>query len=264
MTSMAVLLSWAENSYSWTSSVRRLQPKSNTRQESADCWVSTSANRFSVASDNPEAAHLGCLPAGGRIYVAQYDDIGVSSQSEDLEEAPSHFKEDSYGSKPHEHETSPAAFWPYFPTPLERAVDDISLNPLPLRHVDYLSHNWEEEQIWESWKLIVSTRGEYSNAPRLENASWRAWMKSKSRLKTVSPETINWLKDCDVTWLYGPLQSGSTSMPCNTTHSSSGGFSKSNSFVNKKSILRKRSISETMLQRSLSTSSLIKQAAAAV
>lgn len=41
-------------------------------------------------------------------------------------------------------------------------------------------------------------------------------------------------------------------------------ISKSNSFLNKKPILKKRSVSEIMLQRSLSASSLLKQAAAAV
>src|ERR1700712_2430501 len=41
-------------------------------------------------------------------------------------------------------------------------------------------------------------------------------------------------------------------------------LSKSNSFLNKKPILKKRSMSEIMLQRSLSASSLLKQAAAAV
>jgi hypothetical protein len=49
-----------------------------------------------------------------------------------------------------------------------------------------------------------------------------------------------------------------------STNSTSARLSKSNSFVNKKPILKKRSMSEIMLQRSLSTSSLVKQAAAAV
>lgn len=71
-----------------------------------------------------------------------------------------------------------------------------------------------------------------------------------------------------MTWLYGPLQSGadkalrlpsSASSPVNSTR-----ISKSNSFLNKKPILKKRSMSEMMLQRSLSSSSLLKQAAAAV
>jgi hypothetical protein len=53
-------------------------------------------------------------------------------------------------------------------------------------------------------------------------------------------------------------------MHSNPTQSNSARLSKSNSFVNKKPILKKRSMSELMLQRSLSTSSLVKQAAAAV
>jgi len=52
-------------------------------------------------------------------------------------------------------------------------------------------------------------------------------------------------------------------MPSSSPASSSR-LSKSNSFLNKKPILKKRSMSEIMLQRSLSSSSLLKQAAAAV
>jgi hypothetical protein len=74
----------------------------------------------------------------------------------------------------------------------EHADDDTAVRAQPSRHVDYLSHNWKEEDIWESWKYIVSRRGDYSNGARLENASWRTWMKSKNNLKTVSPETLNW------------------------------------------------------------------------
>jgi len=51
-----------------------------------------------------------------------------------------------------------------------------------------------------------------------------------------------------------------SSSPCD----SSSRLSKSNSFLQKKPILKKRSMSEIMLQRSLSASSLLKQAAAAV
>ncbi|CAK7203469.1 protein phosphatase regulator [Sporothrix eucalyptigena] len=144
------------------------------------------------------------------------------------------------------------------------AEDDTAVRAMPSRHVDYLSHNWKEEDIWESWKYIVSRRGDYSNSARLENASWRTWMKSKNKLKTVSPETLNWLKDCDVTWLYGPLQTGHTMAPGQVNDSVE--LTKSNSFLasHKKPILKKRSMSEIMLQRSLSASSLIKQAAAAV
>lgn len=53
-------------------------------------------------------------------------------------------------------------------------------------------------------------------------------------------------------------------MHSKSTQPNSARLSKSNSFVDKKPILKKRSMSELMLQRSLSTSSLVKQAAAAV
>lgn len=70
--------------------------------------------------------------------------------------------------------------------------------------------------------------------------------------------TLDRLKDVDVTWLYGPLQ---TSRHASEPTSS---LSKSNSFLDKKPILKKRSMSEVMLQKSISTSSLVKSAVAAV
>ena len=72
------------------------------------------------------------------------------------------------------------------------AGDDTAIENEPTRHVDYLSHNWKEEDIWASWRHIVAKRKVYSNGARLENASWRTWAKSKHQLKTVSPETLNW------------------------------------------------------------------------
>ena len=78
------------------------------------------------------------------------------------------------------------------PDLVEHAVDDTSIRTHPFRHVDYLSHSWEEEDIWSSWKHIVSQRKAYDNSSRLENASWRTWTKLKNKLKTVSPESLNW------------------------------------------------------------------------
>lgn len=152
------------------------------------------------------------------------------------------------------------------PLPTPTVVDDTAVKQEPKQHVDYLSHDWREEDIWSSWRHIVSQRGVYGQRSRLENASWRTWAKAKYHLRTVSPETLNWLKESDVTWLYGPLK------PAESHPVTSGGqysepynrLSKSNSFCVKKPILKKRSMSEVMLQKSLSTSSLVKQAAAAV
>ena len=72
------------------------------------------------------------------------------------------------------------------------------------------------------------------------------------------------LKESDVTWLYGPLQQACDRYQSHQISEPTSRISKNNSFVNKKPILKKRSMSEVMLQRSLSASSLIKQAAASV
>ena len=72
------------------------------------------------------------------------------------------------------------------------------------------------------------------------------------------------MKDHDVTWLYGPLQTGNVKpFNLNPTPPASQ-LSRSNSFASKKPILKKRSLSEIMLQRSLSSSTLMKQATDAV
>lgn len=66
-------------------------------------------------------------------------------------------------------------------------------------------------------------------------------------------------KDHDVTWLYGPLQTGLNFLQCDSARQASQ-LSRSNSFASKKPILKKRSLSEAMLQRSLTSSTLMKQA----
>ncbi|KAH9479341.1 hypothetical protein JR316_0007931 [Psilocybe cubensis] len=83
--------------------------------------------------------------------------------------------------------------------------DDSALVTLPRGQVDYLSHEWQEEDVWRSWRNMTRQKNEITNGVRLENASWRTWWKQRNKLKTISPETLNWLKDSDVTWLYGPL-----------------------------------------------------------
>ncbi|KII85934.1 hypothetical protein PLICRDRAFT_56413 [Plicaturopsis crispa FD-325 SS-3] len=83
--------------------------------------------------------------------------------------------------------------------------DDSAVSTRPQGQVDYLSHDWQEEDVWRSWRNMTRQKNEIANGMRLENASWRTWWKQRNKLKTVTPETLNWLKDSDVTWLYGPL-----------------------------------------------------------
>lgn len=68
------------------------------------------------------------------------------------------------------------------------------------------------------------------------------------------------MKDHDVTWLYGPLQTDA-GKPLNLESAlATSSLSRSNPFASKKPILKKRSLSELMLQRSISSSTLIQQA----
>jgi hypothetical protein len=134
--------------------------------------------------------------AEDQIAFPSYDDVGYFDQTEDLE-APSSPRGtgESYTVSPSSNtaSTSTDASRPESPDiVVDHAEDDTAIRAQPTRHVDYLSHNWREEDIWSSWQFIVSRRGTYSNSARLENASWRTWIKNKYKLKTVSPETLNW------------------------------------------------------------------------
>ena len=39
---------------------------------------------------------------------------------------------------------------------------------------------------------MTKQKNEIANGVRLENASWRTWWKQRNKLKTISPETLNW------------------------------------------------------------------------
>lgn len=139
---------------------------------------STPASDLSLSTDNED-----CEASLLRSLADDNDDILFPDYSgyhtptpEELEPPPSPYtgtSEDPY-------------------TPDVPAADDTAVGIQPTRHVDYLSHEWREEDIWSSWKHIVSNRDGFTNSARLENASWRTWIKAKYNLKTISPETLNW------------------------------------------------------------------------
>ena len=110
------------------------------------------------------------------IYFPSYDDVDCSDKVECLEPVT---------------EASQTQ-WSASPHPVEHPEDDSAIRVQPSRQVDYLSHDWIEEDVWASWKHIVSKRGAYNNSARLENASWRSWAKKRSNLRTVPPETVKW------------------------------------------------------------------------
>ena len=163
-------------------------------------WSSTPASSLSVSTRSPGEDE-------DQIIFPSYDDVGY------LE--PSH--EDDPPASPNP-ATTPHTKTAYLDratitiidTPRPRppdyvvaAEDDSAVRSEPSRHVDYLSHDWREEDIWTSWRHIVSKRKTYGNSARLENASWRTWAKSKYRLRTVSPETLNWYAPPPFSWSVG-------------------------------------------------------------
>lgn len=119
-------------------------------------------------------------------HYDEYHDSDNTHSPEELEPPPSPRADTSSGN-----DTSATTSDPDTPD-FYAAADDTAVGIQPTRHVDYLSHEWREEDIWSSWKHIISNRDSFNNASRLENASWRTWIKAKNNLRTVSPETLNW------------------------------------------------------------------------
>lgn len=152
--------------------------------------LSTPATTLSLDGHWDSDSHL---DHNSDIILPEYDENPFFAPIEDLEPPTSPHTGDSYSVSPAENDDTPTTLSrPESPVLLEHAEDDTALRHHPTHHVDYLSHDWKEEDIWSSWRYIISRRNDFTNASRLENASWRTWMKSKYRLKTVSPETLNW------------------------------------------------------------------------
>ncbi|AAW44023.1 regulation of carbohydrate metabolism-related protein, putative [Cryptococcus deneoformans JEC21] len=144
------------------------------------------------------------------------------------------------------------------------SVEDLQ-DRLPSICVDYLSHDWSEEDVWASWRNMTRHKHEIANGVRLENASWRTWQKQRNNLKTINPETLNWLKDSDVTWLYGPLHTASVEpvrAPKVASTDERLGIDRPNPAAKKKTtkpILKHRTISE-MLATSMPSSPVLESA----
>lgn len=147
---------------------------------------------------------------------------------------------------------------PFLRSPEMIPHDDLDLVAEPSRHVDYLSHQWDVDDISKSWRYVILRRKNVANAARLENASWRTWAQRRGHLKTISPEEVNWLKESDVTWLYGPIvddddhdhdQEHSNDLKtCNTASSVvAGDISIARKNHGPKPILKKRTVEDMMI-----------------
>lgn len=96
-------------------------------------------------------------------------------------------------------------------SPTSKVYDDLDLIAQPTQNVDYLACPWHrcESDLWASRKYLEIRRKKYGDHEdqtydRLRNASWRAVAVGRLKLKKVDPQSFNWLKDQDLTWLHGP------------------------------------------------------------
>lgn len=164
--------------------------------------ASTPATNLSIASDFDDALGLAESPEDHYMFPSfSHEKLFIHPEihpDDNLEPPPSPRTGDSYTVSPADNEEDESSTETSVPdTPElgeqgEHAEDDTAVSTRPSRQVDYLSHEWREEDIWSSWRYVVTRRGEFPNSARLENASWRTWMKAKNNLKTISPESLNW------------------------------------------------------------------------
>ncbi|SGZ41280.1 uncharacterized protein HGUI_03480 [Hanseniaspora guilliermondii] len=104
---------------------------------------------------------------------------------------------------------------------------------------EFLNENVDNNKLIQQKDMEVDM--DTINASRLENASWRTWAKARNNLKTVSPEILNWSKDNDITWLYGPIVPTDTSSPIHAEPEI-----KKNEDNHLKPILKKRTVTEVI------------------
>lgn len=77
-------------------------------------------------------------------------------------------------------------------------------------NIDYMTGQIEIDQLHRCWKDNKNSNDDISLiipstiSKRLENICWRRMYKSIRNLPSVDPLLINWHKEEDITWLYGP------------------------------------------------------------
>jgi hypothetical protein len=176
------------------SSAETLEYVASSLSSSAPSSTTNSQLDLSLSSSLPSSSSSSLsLDTGFDLYSDDDDD---DDDEDDTVSLPSYSSHNSRNREDDEPPLSPKSTpeegLPATPDALLISEDDTAVRHEPSHHVDYLSHDWQEEDIWASWRHIVSKRKLYGERSRLENASWRTWAKSKYKLKTVSPETLNW------------------------------------------------------------------------
>lgn len=97
-------------------------------------------------------------------------------------------------------------------------MDDLYIRPKYnfLENIDYMDKSdisvyhlylcWKQNNSLsiKSGSDDISSRIPSTVSRRLENICWRRVQKELNNLGEISPSQINWNKDMDITWLYGP------------------------------------------------------------
>jgi hypothetical protein len=152
----------------------------------------STASPYTSISNTTASSVASDTSADTDISFPNYDDVPYShDDSAYIMESPQTICDDSNDDRTESSSTDTTRSESPLLTPT--VSDDTAIKERPSQQVDFLSHDWREEDIWSSWRHIVSQRKNvYGERSRLENASWRTWAKTKFDLETVSPERLNW------------------------------------------------------------------------
>jgi hypothetical protein len=136
---MAVLVSCEEISPSTLSFPRALYADSTSALSSSSLTHSLSLDTGWEDQDDED-----------QILFPPYDAVRYHGQVENLEPLTRLWTSDSNAVSPTSTSTSTNLSRPESPIPAGYAEDDTAVRIQPSNHVDYLSHNWKEEDIWSS------------------------------------------------------------------------------------------------------------------
>jgi Fungal protein of unknown function (DUF1752) len=169
-------------------------PSPQTAEESFSSAASFSSSSSSTVSLDSKC-YMEVEDVEDQLNFPSYDTYGYIVKDEDLTESARQENDTSHMTSSASATPSTVDFSSVPDTPelSLTAIDDTAVQSHPSRHIDYLSHEWKEEDIRASWRYMISKRKHYKEGARLENASWRSWTKARLNLKTVSPEKLNWL-----------------------------------------------------------------------
>ncbi|KAJ1677758.1 protein phosphatase regulator, partial [Spiromyces aspiralis] len=134
---------------------------------------------------------------------------------------------------------------------------------LLLPRVDYFYHTWDDLAFGSNWfmlrKVYPEEINEWDPDPALKlrclNVLWRRWTARLFNLQKFPPENINWNKDADLTFLYGPVCDPDPPLPfdhepppVNIVAATSHRPTRSNSTSGLKSVLKRPSSFINMLR----------------